>query len=113
MPEPQSSPAPLFDAAHLERYTGGDAALTRELLGLMCEQGERCIALMREASEASSWRMAAHTLKGAARGVGAFALADLCDAVEEQPAAGWSGAAVAVEQCFGETRAAFDAAQAG
>jgi HPt (histidine-containing phosphotransfer) domain-containing protein len=98
---------PLFDAAHLRRYTDGDAALTRELLELMCEQARRCIGLMAEARDVSQWRTATHTLKGAARGVGAFALAEVCDLAEEQPQLAWDGARLEIERCFSETEAAF------
>lgn len=101
------SSGPLFDRAHLERYTGGDAALTAELLGLMCDQARRCIDLMAEARDETAWQTATHTLKGAARGVGAFALADMCEHAEAQPAAAWEGARLAVEHCFRETEAAF------
>ena len=106
--ETATSGAPLFDAAHLARYTGGDDALKAELLLLMSEQARRCIALMADAPDRSSWRAAAHTLKGSARGVGAFALADLCEQVEEMPEMAWSGARLALERKFEETLSAFD-----
>lgn len=105
----KSSAAPLFDKAHLDRYTGGDAALTAELLNLMREQARRCIGLMADARDLTSWQTATHTLKGAARGVGAFALADLCEAAEQQPETAWDGARLAIEQCFLETEAEFSA----
>jgi HPt (histidine-containing phosphotransfer) domain-containing protein len=104
--ETQPSPQPLFDAVHLARYTGGDAALQAELLGLMSDQARRCLGLMEEARDRASWRAAAHTLKGAARGVGAFALADVCEAVEEMPEMAWSGARLMVAEKFRETEAA-------
>ncbi len=97
---------PLFDRAHLERYTGGDAALTSELLTLMCEQAQRCIGLMEEARDDKAWTAATHTLKGAARGVGAFALAEACEQAEHAPDAGREAARQDVERCFRETRAA-------
>lgn len=100
-------PAPLFDAAHLARYTGGDAELKAELLGLMCDQARRCIALMADAADREAWIAATHTLKGAARGVGAFALGDACEAVEVLEPADWPAGARAVEQAFLETEACF------
>ena len=102
-----SHASPLFDAAHLAGYTGGDESLRDELLGLMCEQARRCIGLMAAAEDVTSWQTATHTLKGAARGVGAFALADLCEAAEAQPQPAWDGARLAIEQCFKETEAVF------
>lgn len=103
------SDRPLFDQAHLDRYTGGDEALTAELLGLMCEQAARCIGLMADARDETAWQAATHTLKGAARGVGAFALADVCEAAEHQPQSAWPGARLAIERCFRETETAFRA----
>lgn len=104
--ETQSPPSPLFDAIHLARYTCGDMELQTELLELMCDQARRCIGLMGQARDRIEWRTAAHTLKGAARGVGAFALADVCEEAEELPDVAWPGAKVLVEQKFQETRAA-------
>jgi HPt (histidine-containing phosphotransfer) domain-containing protein len=99
--------SPLFDSVHLARYTGGDPALRDELLGLMCEQAHRCLAIMEAPSDPASWRAACHTLKGAARGVGAFALADVCDVAELELEPSWPGARLAVERCFRETELAF------
>lgn len=102
--------APVFDAAHLARYTGGDAALRDELLALMCDQARRCLGIMDGPSDPASWRAACHTLKGAARGVGAFALADVCDEAEVQPEAAWEGARLAVARAFWDTELAFASA---
>ncbi|WP_417477334.1 Hpt domain-containing protein [Maricaulis sp.] len=100
--------APLFDAAHLARYTGGDPELKAELLALMCEQAERCIGLISSASDHDRWTSALHTLKGAARGVGAFALGEACEAAEDAPQARWPEAAQSVAQAFAETRCCFE-----
>ena len=81
-----------------------------ELLALMCDQARRCLAIMDKPSDPASWRAACHTLKGAARGVGAFALADICDAAEMQPQAAWAGARLAVERSFRDTELAFSGA---
>ncbi|MBR9825841.1 MAG: Hpt domain-containing protein [Alphaproteobacteria bacterium] len=99
--------APLFDLNHLQRYTGEDADLQKELLSLMIEQAERCLGLMMIAQERSDWRTAVHTLKGAARGVGAFALGDLCDQAEELPDIAWPGARVKIKYGIAATREAF------
>lgn len=105
--ELQSGGMPLFDHEHLLRYTGEDAALQRELIGLMLDQAERCVGMMDLAREPSEWRAAVHTLKGSSRGVGAFALGDLCDQVEELPELSWPGARVQIEQMVRQTRSAF------
>lgn len=97
----------FFDRAHLTQYTGEDEALQRELVALMLDQAQRCTGMMAAARERSEWRTAAHTLKGAARGVGAFALGELCDQAEELPEMAWAGAAVQITQCVEQTRQAF------
>lgn len=88
----QSHPAPVFDTAHLARYTGGDAALEAELAGLLRDQAERCLAAMEAADDPAAWKAAAHTLKGAARGVGAFALGEACQRAEEAGPVSWPAA---------------------
>ncbi|MHA6287085.1 Hpt domain-containing protein [Maricaulis sp. CAU 1757] len=100
--------SPLFDSDHLARYTGGDVALTQELTGLMCQQAERCLTLIEGQVD---WREAAHTLKGAARGVGAFALAELCDPIESGDEAPDAALVAQLWTCLDATRAAIEAAQ--
>lgn len=105
--EAESEQVPLFDRTHLGRYTGGDHGLEVELVGLMCEQAERCIDRMAEASGAKEFQDAAHTLKGAARGVGAFALATACERAEEAPQAERADAEAEIATRYAETRTAF------
>ena len=71
----------FVDLAHLARYTGGDEALNAEVLRLFDEQATDLVSQLRavlDTHDAKSWKMVTHTLKGAARGIGAFALADAC-----------------------------------
>lgn len=79
----------IFDRDHLNRYTAGDAALEAELVGLLREQATRCLAAMEAATDANAWKAAAHTLKGAARGVGAFELGEACQRAEDAPQTAW------------------------
>ncbi len=69
----------VVDLGHLARYTGGDEAINAEILKLFDTQTselvERLQAIL-DARDAKSWKEVTHTLKGAARGVGAFELAD-------------------------------------
>ncbi len=76
---------PVFDRAHLARFTGGDAALEAELIGLLDAQIDGQIAAMAGASDEERWKAAAHTLKGAARGIGAMALGESCAQAELAP----------------------------
>lgn len=71
-----------IDLQHLDRYTAGDAALTEEVLGLFREQVQMWSRVLDPSLPGQAWKDAAHTLKGAALGVGAFALADACAAAE-------------------------------
>lgn len=80
-----STSAPVLDREHLALYSGGDPALEAELFALLGAQIADCTARMRAANSAEDWRAAAHTLKGAARGVGAKALGEACAAAEDRP----------------------------
>ena len=68
------------DLDHLDKYTGGNFALNREILQLFDNQCQEMLGKLESltggASDPKSWRELTHSLKGAARGVGAFALAD-------------------------------------
>jgi len=79
----------IFDRAHLNQYTAGDAALEAELVGLLRDQATRCLGAMEAASDVNAWKAAAHTLKGASRGVGAFELGEACQRAEDAPQAAW------------------------
>ncbi len=70
------------DFGHLERYAANDEALIDEVLGIFREQAELWIQLLEPQAPAGAWKDAAHSLKGSALGVGAFALAQACEAAE-------------------------------
>lgn len=77
--------ATLLDLGHLQRYTLGDAALQREVLGLFRDQIESSLGLLEQSlisGDKSLWRMSLHTLKGSARAVGAFHLGAAAEAAE-------------------------------
>lgn len=75
--------APLLDRAHLDAQTFGDADLAREVLGLFEDQCRRLLPAMAEASRPPEERAdLAHTLKGAALGVGAMRVAEASTTVE-------------------------------
>ena len=77
--------APAVDLSQLDRYTGGDRALNAEVLRLFDMQAGEIVGKLRAilaAREAKSWREAAHTLKGAAKGIGAFRLAEAASQAE-------------------------------
>lgn len=73
------------DLAHLGKYTLGNRALDLEILGLFLAQAPETISRLQAAAGHEQWRRAAHTLKGSARGVGAWRLGDLAYAAETAP----------------------------
>jgi HPt (histidine-containing phosphotransfer) domain-containing protein len=83
MPSPPLAPddGPI-DIVHLRRMTLGDAALEREVLTMFSDQASRLVkALATLPPDASAL---AHTLKGSARAVGAFALGDAAAHLETE-----------------------------
>ena len=65
------------DLAHLARYTGGDKSLNAEILRLFDGQISEMVAQLQsvlEQRDQKTWRQVTHTIKGAARGVGAFGM---------------------------------------
>jgi HPt (histidine-containing phosphotransfer) domain-containing protein len=85
----EKKPAPLLDRAHLDAQTFGDADLAREVLSLFEDQCRRLLpALAEEGRPAEARADLAHTLKGAALGVGAIRVAQACAAVEADLRAG-------------------------
>ena len=80
-----------IDLDHLNRYTGGDRGLNEEILRLFEEQCVATLARLEELATAEgagtkTWHQLTHTLKGAARGVGAFGFADVAAEAEKIPA---------------------------
>lgn len=81
MRSPPLVPAPgVLDLDHLERMTLGDTMLEREVLTLFSEQSRRLISTI--ATLPADAGALAHTLKGSARGIGAFAVADAAARLE-------------------------------
>jgi HPt (histidine-containing phosphotransfer) domain-containing protein len=81
-----TAPTRPVDLEHLARYTGGDRALNAEVLTLFIGQAEQLIARLRihlDKADAKGWHEVNHALKGAARGIGAFELADAADTAEK------------------------------
>ena len=71
-----------IDHVHLARYTMGNKALELEVLQLFAGQAPETLASLKAAATAKEWHVAAHTLKGSARAVGAFALAAAAEEAE-------------------------------
>ncbi|MEE9330250.1 MAG: Hpt domain-containing protein [Parvularculaceae bacterium] len=72
----------LIDLNHLDRYVAGDRILRDEILGIFEEQADMWIKMLNPNQEDAAWKDAAHALKGASRGVGAWEVGDLCQQAE-------------------------------
>ena len=79
---PLESGAASFDLAHLERATFGDRAFRNEVLTLFTSESKSLLERLATAQSDADWRVAAHSLKGMARGVGASPLAAAAAAAE-------------------------------
>ena len=110
MPSPPLAPddGPI-DIEHLARMTLGDASLRHEVLAMFSAQAVSLIGAL-TALPADAGALA-HTLKGSARAIGAFAVADAAESLEtliqngNDPAQGLSELKDAVAQA----RTAIDA----
>jgi HPt (histidine-containing phosphotransfer) domain-containing protein len=94
------APAPdaerrILDLVHLARQTFGDRELERELLVLFEAQCRRLLPVLAGSGPAGERGDAAHTLKGAARAVGAWRIAAVAEGIEGALAAGPGSGAVA------------------
>ena len=74
--------AQAVDLAHLARHTMDDRDLEREVLEMFVVQSQVYLIRLKDARTADAWRDAAHTIKGAARGIGAWPVAEMADEVE-------------------------------
>jgi HPt (histidine-containing phosphotransfer) domain-containing protein len=87
MPGGEGAAAPRarpVDLAHLARQTLGDRALEQEVLKLFLHQAVTVRDQIADADARERLRLA-HNLKGSARGVGAFAIADCVAEIETRP----------------------------
>jgi HPt (histidine-containing phosphotransfer) domain-containing protein len=66
----------VFDTDHLRRYTLGDTALEKELLGPFRAQARLQLDLIAAAASAGDFSASVHALKGAALAMGAREIAE-------------------------------------
>jgi HPt (histidine-containing phosphotransfer) domain-containing protein len=84
-----------IDLSFLDRVTFRDRSLAREVLVLFGGQADSLLAVIAEAGDERTRLEAAHKLKGAARGVGAFDVARAAEEIETAKDAAEFGAALA------------------
>lgn len=88
-----------LDLVHLARYTLGNRSLEREVLGLFCTQSKLYLERLKQGTGDKAWRDAAHTIKGSARSIGAWQVAqqaESAEALQGGALAGARGGAVAL-----------------
>jgi len=112
MPSPPLVPGDgPIDFDHLQRMTLGDDSLEREVLMMFATQSAKLVhTLAAMPADASAL---AHTLKGSARAIGAFAVADAAARLETAIARGFDVPAVLAElgEAVAEAREAIEAVQ--
>lgn len=96
----------ILDRDHLARYTLGDANLEKEVLGLFIGQVPESVAMLRSSCDRDSWMRAAHTIKGSAKAVGAWKLADAAERAESRSGRieDWNDLADDIEAAVAEVR---------
>lgn len=73
------------DLVHLSNQTMGDQSLESEVLGIFLSQSQIYMNLLRTSNDHEVLHKTAHALKGAARGIGAFELANKAGKIEDDP----------------------------
>jgi len=84
---PAAAGSAPIDHGHLSRYTLGNRALELEVLGLFASEAPRTLARLAviaecEGAGGKAWADVCHTLKGSARAVGAFKVAEAAAVAE-------------------------------
>ena len=100
-----------IDMSHLARYTGGERALNVEILRLFDGQMGEMVGQLRAviaARDAKRWKEITHTIKGAARGVGAFSFGEAAAAAEPVDPGNCERADLAVARLAEEALAVHD-----
>jgi hypothetical protein len=106
VPAPPLVPAEQpIDLAHLSRMTLGQRSLECEMLALFDRQADLLLPRIRAGTPAVT-TAAAHTLKGSARGIGAWRVAEAAAAVEAAQPAEFAAAVDALGVAIAETKAA-------
>jgi HPt (histidine-containing phosphotransfer) domain-containing protein len=93
----------VIDETHLERMTLGDRRLEREVLELFVRQTTIMLGRIVGADPAMA-AASAHTLKGSARGIGAWRVARAAELVESAVAG--EGGAAAMDEAVTELKSA-------
>ena len=96
-------PSGVVDFGYLESFAAGDRQVVSEVLTLFRQQAEAWAGSLDAADP--GWRDVVHTIKGAARGVGANALGDVCAEAEAAGPGGLPAVRAALEAAVAEIAA--------
>ena len=88
---------------YLEDFTAGDGEVIDEVLSLFREQAQLWSGMLDP--QGPGWKDAVHTIKGAARGVGAFDLGDACARAEAVGPAGLDAVRDALDAALADVAA--------
>ena len=94
-----------IDLVHLSHYTLGDSTLEREILQLFRAQSRIYLDRLRDSDSKGDWFEAAHTIKGSARGIGAWQVAEFAEAAEMSKAGKSKSVLAALETSINEVNA--------
>ena len=98
----------VIDLVHLDQYTLGDRALQAQLLQLFRTQLKIQTKNLALCNTENDWKSGTHTLKGAARAVGAGEVCQVAEKMEAIPFADQVGRRTMVKR-LEEVRTAFEA----
>lgn len=73
-----------IDLVHLSRQTFGSKELENEVLNLFISHSRQCLIRLENAQTDKEWSDVMHTIKGSARGVGAWKAGDCAEIYEKQ-----------------------------
>lgn len=108
MTRQQTSPATsdILSMEHLHHFTAGDEEVIRDVLTIFRDQASLWLQDLHADLDDRTWRMLAHSLKGSARGVGAFGMARLAEEAEALAASEAAGDAAEAGAPDADTQAA-------
>ena len=98
-----AEPVGVVDFAYLESFAAGDKTVVLEVLSLFRQQAEAWSQGLDPADP--GWRDVVHTIKGAARGVGANALGDICARAEAEGPTGLTAVKAALDSAVADIAA--------
>jgi HPt (histidine-containing phosphotransfer) domain-containing protein len=104
-------PSGAVDFGYLEGFAAGDSGVVLEVLALFLQQADEWVGALDAGGP--GWADTVHTVKGAARGIGANALGDVCARAEAAGPAQTPAVQAALAEAVAEIAAYRARGQAG